>query len=62
MNFYNNLFFFFRARAWSHSTKDRFHDEWGFMTVDPNGNVTLMTTGNNGIFFLKINLLNFIFF
>jgi hypothetical protein len=36
------------ARAWSHSTKDHFHDEWGYMTVDPNGNVTLMTAGNNG--------------
>ncbi|CEF60230.1 Si:ch211-105d4.5 [Strongyloides ratti] len=38
----------FTARAWSHTTKDHFHDEYGFMTVDKNGNVTLMTTGNNG--------------
>ncbi|KAI6241006.1 THAP4-heme-bd domain-containing protein [Aphelenchoides fujianensis] len=30
-----------QARAWSHSTKDHFHDEWGFLTVDPNGNATL---------------------
>ncbi|KAF7632765.1 DUF1794 domain-containing protein [Meloidogyne graminicola] len=36
------------ARAWSHSTKDHFHDEWGFITVEPNGNATLMTAGNNG--------------
>jgi len=38
----------FSARAWSHTTKDQLHDEWGFMTVNDNGNVTLMTTGNNG--------------
>ncbi|KAH7697977.1 Protein C52G5.2 [Aphelenchoides avenae] len=38
----------FSARAWSHSTKDHFHDEWGFLTVDANGNATLMTAGNNG--------------
>jgi len=38
----------FSARAWSHSTKDHFHDEWGFLTINPEGNVTLMTTGNNG--------------
>jgi len=38
----------FSARAWSHSTKDHFHDEWGFMTADDAGNVTLMTAGNNG--------------
>uniref|UniRef100_A0A914V5R0 THAP4-like heme-binding beta-barrel domain-containing protein n=1 Tax=Plectus sambesii TaxID=2011161 RepID=A0A914V5R0_9BILA len=38
----------FSARAWSHSTKDHFHDEWGYMTVDQNGNATLMTAGNNG--------------
>lgn len=38
----------FSARAWSHSTKDHFHDEWGFLTVNPSGNATLMTTGNNG--------------
>uniref|UniRef100_A0A7I4YNF6 THAP4_heme-bd domain-containing protein n=1 Tax=Haemonchus contortus TaxID=6289 RepID=A0A7I4YNF6_HAECO len=44
----NTQFLNFSARAWSHSTKDHFHDEWGFMTVDGNGNVTLMTAGNNG--------------
>ncbi|KAI6215012.1 hypothetical protein M3Y94_00335100 [Aphelenchoides besseyi] len=44
----NVQFMNFTARAWSHSTKDHFHDEWGFLTVDPNGNATLMTTGNNG--------------
>uniref|UniRef100_A0AC34GV80 THAP4-like heme-binding beta-barrel domain-containing protein n=1 Tax=Panagrolaimus sp. ES5 TaxID=591445 RepID=A0AC34GV80_9BILA len=44
----NVQFLNFSARAWSHSTKDHFHDEWGFVTVDPNGNATLMTTGNNG--------------
>lgn len=38
----------FSARAWSHTTKDQLHDEWGFMTVNDQGNVTLMTTGNNG--------------
>ena len=38
----------FSARAWSHSTKDHFHDEWGFLTVEHNGNATLMTAGNNG--------------
>ncbi|GMR60683.1 hypothetical protein PMAYCL1PPCAC_30878, partial [Pristionchus mayeri] len=38
----------FSARAWSHSTKDHFHDEWGFLTVDATGNATLMTAGNNG--------------
>uniref|UniRef100_A0A7E4V2E0 THAP4_heme-bd domain-containing protein n=1 Tax=Panagrellus redivivus TaxID=6233 RepID=A0A7E4V2E0_PANRE len=38
----------FSARAWSHSTKDHFHDEWGFITVEPTGNATLMTAGNNG--------------
>jgi hypothetical protein len=36
------------ARAFSHSTKDSLHDEWGFMTIDDVGNVTLMTSGNNG--------------
>uniref|UniRef100_A0A914HKC0 THAP4-like heme-binding beta-barrel domain-containing protein n=1 Tax=Globodera rostochiensis TaxID=31243 RepID=A0A914HKC0_GLORO len=36
------------ARAWSHSTKDHFHDEWGYITVESNGNATLMTAGNNG--------------
>jgi len=41
-------FYNFSARAWSHSTKDQFHDEWGFMTITDQGNVTLMTTGNNG--------------
>ncbi|ULT83456.1 hypothetical protein L5515_018444 [Caenorhabditis briggsae] len=44
----NVQFLNFSARAWSHSTKDHFHDEWGFLTVDPVGNATLMTTGNNG--------------
>uniref|UniRef100_A0A0K0FHP1 Si:ch211-105d4.5 (inferred by orthology to a zebrafish protein) n=1 Tax=Strongyloides venezuelensis TaxID=75913 RepID=A0A0K0FHP1_STRVS len=44
----NVQFLNFTARAWSHTTKDHFHDEYGFMTVDKNGNVTLMTTGNNG--------------
>ncbi|CAD5221036.1 unnamed protein product [Bursaphelenchus xylophilus] len=44
----NVQFMNFTARAWSHSTKDHFHDEWGFLTVDPNGNATLMTAGNNG--------------
>lgn len=44
----NVQFLNFTARAWSHSTKDHFHDEWGFLTVDPNGNATLMTAGNNG--------------
>lgn len=49
-SFYLYIFFlyFSSARAWSHTTKDHFHDEYGFMTVDKNGNVTLMTTGNNG--------------
>ncbi|RCN53661.1 hypothetical protein ANCCAN_00155 [Ancylostoma caninum] len=46
----NVQFLNFSARAWSHSTKDHFHDEWGYMTVDNNGNATLMTTGNNGNF------------
>lgn len=41
----------FSARAWSHSTKDHFHDEWGFITMESNGNATLMTVGNNGNFF-----------
>jgi len=41
-------FYNFSARAWSHSTKDQLHDEWGFMTITDQGNVTLMTTGNNG--------------
>ncbi|CAJ0609134.1 unnamed protein product [Cylicocyclus nassatus] len=44
----NVQFLNFSARAWSHSTKDHFHDEWGYMTVDNGGNATLMTTGNNG--------------
>uniref|UniRef100_A0A914CYA9 THAP4-like heme-binding beta-barrel domain-containing protein n=1 Tax=Acrobeloides nanus TaxID=290746 RepID=A0A914CYA9_9BILA len=44
----NVQFLNFSARAWSHTTKDHFHDEWGFITVDPNGNATLMTAGNNG--------------
>uniref|UniRef100_A0A1I7XNN3 Hypoxia up-regulated protein 1 n=1 Tax=Heterorhabditis bacteriophora TaxID=37862 RepID=A0A1I7XNN3_HETBA len=44
----NVQFLNFSARAWSHSTKDHFHDEWGFLTVDPTGNATLMTAGNNG--------------
>ncbi|CAD6193333.1 unnamed protein product [Caenorhabditis auriculariae] len=44
----NVQFLNFSARAWSHSTKDHFHDEWGYLTVDPAGNATLMTTGNNG--------------
>uniref|UniRef100_A0AC35U8S5 DUF1794 domain-containing protein n=1 Tax=Rhabditophanes sp. KR3021 TaxID=114890 RepID=A0AC35U8S5_9BILA len=44
----NTQFLNFSARAWSHTTKDHFHDEWGFMTVDKSGNVTLMTAGNNG--------------
>ncbi|CAJ0947162.1 unnamed protein product, partial [Mesorhabditis belari] len=44
----NVQFLNFSARAWSHSTKDHFHDEWGFVTVDPTGNATLMTSGNNG--------------
>ncbi|CAJ0569083.1 unnamed protein product, partial [Mesorhabditis spiculigera] len=44
----NVQFLNFSARAWSHSTKDHFHDEWGFVTADPSGNVTLMTSGNNG--------------
>ncbi|KAK6766160.1 hypothetical protein RB195_025829 [Necator americanus] len=44
----NVQFLNFSARAWSHSTKDHFHDEWGYMTVDNNGNATLMTAGNNG--------------
>jgi len=38
----------FSAQAWSHSTKDHFHDESGFLTVNSNGNATFMTTGNNG--------------
>lgn len=41
-------FYNFSARAWSHSTKDQLHDEWGFLTITDQGNVTLMTTGNNG--------------
>ncbi|VDK86889.1 unnamed protein product [Onchocerca ochengi] len=44
----NVQFLNFSARAWSHTTKDHFHDEWGFITVDPSGNATLMTAGNNG--------------
>ncbi|KJH43942.1 hypothetical protein DICVIV_10026 [Dictyocaulus viviparus] len=44
----NVQFLNFSARAWSHSTKDHFHDEWGYMTVDNEGNATLMTAGNNG--------------
>ncbi|VBB32030.1 unnamed protein product, partial [Acanthocheilonema viteae] len=44
----NIQFLNFSARAWSHTTKDHFHDEWGFITVDPFGNATLMTAGNNG--------------
>ncbi|KAK0397450.1 hypothetical protein QR680_002133 [Steinernema hermaphroditum] len=44
----NVQFLNFSARAWSHSTKDHFHDEWGFITVEPTGNATLMTAGNNG--------------
>jgi len=44
----SSQFLNFSARAWSHSTKDHFHDEWGFLTVEPSGNVTLMTVGNNG--------------
>ncbi|VDM61048.1 unnamed protein product [Angiostrongylus costaricensis] len=44
----NVQFLNFSARAWSHSTKDHFHDEWGYMTVDNKGNATLMTAGNNG--------------
>uniref|UniRef100_A0A915BB55 THAP4-like heme-binding beta-barrel domain-containing protein n=1 Tax=Parascaris univalens TaxID=6257 RepID=A0A915BB55_PARUN len=44
----NIQFLNFSARAWSHTTKDHFHDEWGFLTVDPTGNATLMTAGNNG--------------
>ncbi|KRX98115.1 Uncharacterized protein T4B_8168, partial [Trichinella pseudospiralis] len=41
-------FFNFSARAWSHTTRDHLHDEWGFLTVDPTGKAVLMTTGNNG--------------
>lgn len=44
----NVQFLNFSARAWSHSTKDHFHDEWGYLTVDGNGNATLMSAGNNG--------------
>ncbi|KHN81504.1 Uncharacterized protein C28H8.5 [Toxocara canis] len=44
----NVQFLNFSARAWSHTTKDHFHDEWGFITVEPTGNATLMTAGNNG--------------
>ncbi|PIO72956.1 hypothetical protein TELCIR_05090 [Teladorsagia circumcincta] len=44
----NVQFLNFSARAWSHTTKDHFHDEWGYLTVDSNGNATLMTAGNNG--------------
>ncbi|VDL78955.1 unnamed protein product [Nippostrongylus brasiliensis] len=44
----NVQFLNFSARAWSHSTKDHFHDEWGYLTVDGTGNATLMTAGNNG--------------
>ncbi|KAI1725555.1 THAP domain-containing protein 4 [Ditylenchus destructor] len=44
----NAQFLNYSARAWSHSTKDHFHDEWGFITAEPSGNATLMTTGNNG--------------
>ncbi|KAL1243248.1 Uncharacterized protein TSPI_03501 [Trichinella spiralis] len=40
-------FFNFSARAWSHTTRDHLHDEWGFLTVDPTGKAVLMTTGNN---------------
>ncbi|KFD58354.1 hypothetical protein M513_00580, partial [Trichuris suis] len=38
----------FSARAWSHTTLDHLHDEWGYITVDPTGKVVLMTAGNNG--------------
>ncbi|VDN51497.1 unnamed protein product [Dracunculus medinensis] len=48
----------FSARAWSHTTKDHFHDEWGFITADSNGNVTLMTTGNNGFTTYEVGLLS----
>ncbi|PAV75670.1 hypothetical protein WR25_15166 [Diploscapter pachys] len=44
----NVQFLNFSARAWSHSTKDHFHDEWGFLTADLTGNATLITAGNNG--------------
>ncbi|VDD89927.1 unnamed protein product [Enterobius vermicularis] len=38
----------YSARAWSHSTGDHFHDEWGFITADKSDKVTLITAGNNG--------------
>lgn len=44
----------FSARAWSHSTGDHFHDEWGFITADKGGKVTLITAGNNGLLFVYI--------
>uniref|UniRef100_A0AC35TVQ9 DUF1794 domain-containing protein n=1 Tax=Rhabditophanes sp. KR3021 TaxID=114890 RepID=A0AC35TVQ9_9BILA len=37
----------FSAKAWSHSNKDSFHNEWGFLTVEGDV-VTLMTAGGNG--------------
>ncbi|MFH4974244.1 hypothetical protein AB6A40_000953 [Gnathostoma spinigerum] len=44
----DNQFYNFSARAWSHTTKDFFHNEWGFLSMDDSGNATLMTAGNNG--------------
>uniref|UniRef100_A0A0N5AY76 DUF1794 domain-containing protein n=1 Tax=Syphacia muris TaxID=451379 RepID=A0A0N5AY76_9BILA len=50
LNYRQHLFCytFVAARAWSHSTGDHFHDEWGFITADQHGKVTLITAGNNG--------------
>ncbi|KHJ44273.1 hypothetical protein D918_05627 [Trichuris suis] len=44
----------FSARAWSHTTLDHLHDEWGYITVDPTGKVVLMTAGNNGQLFAQL--------
>jgi len=38
----------FTSRAWSHSTGDIFLDTYGYITVDHDGNVTMLSTGNNG--------------
>lgn len=39
--------YFFPAYKY-YAVRISYIDEWGFLTVDPNGNATLMTAGNNG--------------
>uniref|UniRef100_A0A0N4ZQ35 DUF1794 domain-containing protein n=1 Tax=Parastrongyloides trichosuri TaxID=131310 RepID=A0A0N4ZQ35_PARTI len=44
----NIHFLNFSAKAWSHTNKDQFHNEWGHFIANKNGEITLMTSGGNG--------------